>query len=140
MNAANKKAWTQRFERFTDWTLARSESRIIVVAHYGFLYESLGLKLDNCEVAQCSVNKAGGWSVVKRAPGRGEGEAVGSSAAEPRPFPIGEPPVMQPQGISGAPYSAGVSEMLTAMVPLTVILAALLAVVFSAGETAAGAR
>lgn len=140
MNAANKKAWTQRFERFTEWMLARSEMRIIVVAHYGFLFESLGLKLDNCEVVQCSVAKVGGWNVVKRAPGKGAGEAVGSSAVELRPFPIGEPPVMQPQGISGAPYSAGMSEVLTAMVPLTVILAALLAVVFSAGETAAGAR
>ncbi len=139
VNAANKQAWTQRFERFTEWVLARAETRMIVVTHYGFLFEGLGLRLNNCEVVQCSVSKADGWKVVKRAPGRGDGEGD-SSTVEAQPFPIGEPPVLQPQGMIGAPYRAGASEVLTALVPLTAILVALLAVVFRAGEAATGAR
>ncbi len=141
VNAANKKAWTQRFDRFTEWALARTETRMIVVTHYGFVFEALGLRLNNCEVVQCSVSEADGWKVVKRAPGREDGDAEGgANTEEARPFPIGQPPVLQPQGMIGAPYSAGAPEVLTALVPLTVILVVLLAVVFGAGENATAAR
>lgn len=138
VNAANPNAWAQRFERFTKWVLARSETRLIVVAHYGFVFEGLGLQLDNCEAVQCSVCEDDGWKVMKRAPGKGT-VTDGGSTAETRPFPIGEPPVLQPQGLVGTPYSANMSGVLRAMVPLSVILAVLAAALFAPSEPSGGA-
>ena len=137
VNAANPSAWAQRFKRFTEWVLDRSETRLVVVAHHGVLFEALGIRLDNCEVAEFSLSRGEGWKVVKRAPGRGEGEGEGSAAAS-RPFPTGKPPVLRPDGMIGRPYTARVSEMLKAMIPLTVIVAVLLAVVLGAEQQQGG--
>ena len=34
VNAATSKAWAERFERFTEWVLARSETRLVVRVRY----------------------------------------------------------------------------------------------------------
>jgi hypothetical protein len=121
VNAANPSAWAQRFKRFTEWVLDRSETRLVVVAHHGVLFEALGIRLDNCEVAEFSLSRGEGWKVVKRAP-----------------VPTGKPPVLRPDGMIGRPYTARVSEMLKAMIPLTVIVAVLLAVVLGAEQQQGG--
>ena len=161
VNAANRKAWVSRFDRFTEWMQSRTESRIIAVAHHGFFYEGLDIRLDNCEgthtsnphrnllsrdvserllastVAEYELSKADGWKLVKRQPGKG-GPGQEGSLKGPMPFPIGKPSVLQPGGLGDGPYTASLSELLKATIPLTVIVIAMLSVMFGGGEGASG--
>ena len=130
---------SRRFDRFTEWMLSRSESRIIAVAHHGIFFEGLDIRLENCEVAQYELSKKDGWKLVQRQPGKG-GPGEDETLTGPAPFPVGKPPVLQPQGLNGDPYIAQLSELLKATIPLTVIVIALLSVMFGArGEEGAAA-
>ena len=158
-NAANRAAWAQRFDGFTQWLRAREEQRLIVVAHHRFFKEGLGVELENCEVVQFTLDEQG-WQLAKRQPGQGGGPGDGAGEHEPPsappPFPVGVPPVMQAQvsraaqhlfgrkhcetrvlwqGMRGTPYSARMVELVLAAVPLSLIVALLLAMVLG-GEPA----
>ena len=54
-----------RIASFTEWLLSRPESCIVVVGHSAFFRDLLNtkLKLDNCEVRSCVLNRDGTFDI-----------------------------------------------------------------------------
>jgi hypothetical protein len=127
--------------RFSEWLVARPEQQIIVVAHFGFFKEGLGVEFENCEVMKWSLGQDSRWQLMQRRPDRSAGpggavtqpgttcatSAVGAAAA----FPQGKPYVLQPQGLAGRPYEASQQLLMQAAVPLSVIVSMLVAWLWS---------
>ena len=49
--------FTRRLQEFKQWLLARPESRIAVVAHWGTIYGLTGKSLENCELVEMRLSQ-----------------------------------------------------------------------------------
>jgi len=49
-------AFLTRLERFRSWLNARTERKIVVVAHWGVFFSCLGRSLQNCELVECTMD------------------------------------------------------------------------------------